>query len=174
MFMYRWIRKDTVFPAYLEALESWAIGNTSWNPGAVHSYGGQFQSCYTLNFVFPSQNSVIKDRRSITYNSVLTSTLIYTRSLGPLEEPFYLAVSDSIRAREVIESAARWSAKTRGVSSYPAFMAFHAYLAYVSSEGWSYVLLGLEYEVSFLFTEPSSDLTLRRSEFWHSIFTKLH
>lgn len=149
MFMSAWIRKGTVFPEYLDALKSWFDGNKSWNPGAVHSHGGQFQSCYVLNFVLPSPPSTIVDPRLGHFDYVSTSTLIYTKSLGPLQEPLHVAISDSSKTRSIFGDVVRRSAANSGIRSYPTYMVFHANLAHISTNGWGLILLQLEYEVCF-------------------------
>ena len=148
-FMSVWMKKGIVFPAFLDSLESFLGGNTSWQPGAVNTYGGRLQSCYVLNFVLPWRPSFVTDTRpqnSDFYISVFT--LVYTLSQGSLQHPFYLAIIDSDALHQILYSAAVSATSDRFIP-YTAYMAFHAYSANVSTKGWSYVLLQLERQVCF-------------------------
>jgi hypothetical protein len=148
--MAAWIEQGLVYAEFLEALEGFAGGNTSWNSGAVRLlYGEQAQSCYVLNFLLPSQ-SMMDTEAHYPYNPA--SALVYT--LCHPKKPFVLVISDSEALRPLISEAVnnsivehRAMAKSKHVSIDATI---HTRLAQMSAKGWQNMLLSIERQVSIL------------------------
>ena len=135
------ISDGTIFREFLDALQGFAGGNTSWNVGSVRARRTEVQYCFGLNFVLPAKELSTVKRR----NYVVVSALIYIRAdLAFGREPFILVISDSSALDRIVRDAVGWAESERFehyVSS------FQNYIARISTKGFSGILLALEHRV---------------------------
>lgn len=127
-----------MFPEFLDALEGFAGGNTSWNVGAARSYNGTPESCYVLNFILPIEPSY--DTAKGAY--VPVSALIYSRLYSDV--PSILVISESDALDRIVSDAIPQVYSIFGLENP---IAIHIYLADISTKGWTGTLLRLERQV---------------------------
>lgn len=139
----RQITDGTIFREFLDALQGFAGGNTSWNVGAVRACRTKIQCCFVLNFVLPAVELPIRKCR----NYIIVSALMYVR-VGPAgKEPFILLISDTDALDQIIRDTVIWAKSECPEYSVQIHKVIHNYLAQISTKGFSGILLALEYRV---------------------------
>ena len=144
-----------IFPEFLDALQGFAGGNTSWNAGAVRLYGSQVQFCFVLNFVLPTETRPGGNRR--TYVSVSALVYSFVESFDHDRPPFVLVISDTNALCRILSDAVDWVGSQYQRLLVPMHMAIQIYLAHISTKGFSGILLELEREVSVFCGRSSGD-----------------
>lgn len=139
------ISDGTIFREFLDSLQGFTGGNTSWNVGAVRAHRTEVQYCFVLDFVLPAKELPTGKHK----NYIAVSALIYV-GVGPAfgKEPVILVISDTTALDRIVRDTVRWANGERREHSVPIHTVIQNYLAQISSKGFSGILLALEYRVS--------------------------